>query len=223
MSIRRKMLESIKKISIPEGCISEWLFNDNVNDTSGNNNNLTNTGITFADSGLLGIPKCGVFNGSAYAITNNPPLNNNFTVCFWMKCNTTSTEAYVINNGSSQYEKAIAFALINNDTHIQYMIQKGSGALKVAAGTAIVNNNSWHFICMTYDGSTCNCYVDNQLDAAISLSGFPSSGYTTPFTVGKVYHFAGLYFKGLLTGIRAFNRTLTANEITLLYNNGNGI
>jgi hypothetical protein len=90
--------------------------------------------------------------------------------------------------------------------------------------SSTVTLNAWHHLAITYDPSlgTNNekFYVDGALVAqgtgAFSNSG--STSYLTTYIPGAKPSGVNSYLNGLIDELRGYSRTLSANEITIIYN-----
>jgi Concanavalin A-like lectin/glucanases superfamily len=69
----------------------------------------------------------------------------------------------------------------------------------------------WHHLAVTYDGSSFKFYVDGALAGSSNLAGTISSALTN-YIVGNGY------WKGAVDDLHFYSRTLTASDVTALYN-----
>ena len=69
----------------------------------------------------------------------------------------------------------------------------------------------WHHLAVTYDGSSFKFYVDAALAGSSNLAGAISSALTN-------YIVANGYWKGAVDDLHFYSRTLTASDVTALYN-----
>ncbi|MCB9232172.1 MAG: T9SS type A sorting domain-containing protein [Bacteroidia bacterium] len=78
--------------------------------------------------------------------------------------------------------------------------------------------NTWQHLVMTYDGSTLKVYRNGVLNASVAASGTITST-TTPFNIGYLpYSSANFYLDGRVDDACLWNKALTANEVSVLYN-----
>ena len=186
---------------------------------SGNNGTLIN-GPTFNSSNGGSI----VFDGSDdYAtVPHNSNINLVDTVSLeaWVKYTTTSNTVLI--------EKS------NNNTHYQFQIfNSGQGSPGISGQLVfmlqptssnwvvsgiVTNDGNWHHVVGTYDRgvSTAKIYVNGVLRNTNSsiLSG-PTSN-TQPLLMGSRSGAAG--FGGSISGVKIYNRALSAAEISQNYN-----
>jgi hypothetical protein len=201
------------------GLIGWWPFNGNVNDESGNGYHGTLNGATLSND-RFGISSASYgFDGNAVVDFPSQNLNQNFTVSLWFNPDTL----YILPCG--QHEVFGNFT--NNQSfpngHIIGInelgqISVGNGII----GTPNTNNyqiNNWLNAIYTYDfvTQTMSLYINNQLESTIS--GMAIVNYGTFFRAGaraNTSPFCG--FVGKMDDIGIWNRVLTQQEITALYN-----
>ncbi len=84
--------------------------------------------------------------------------------------------------------------------------------------TSVVDDNKWHYITVTYDGSTKKIYVDGILSNSASQSGTPTWENET-LKLGMQADGTFPYL-GSLDGVRVYNRVLADYEVERLFNTG---
>lgn len=206
--------------NLQNGVVVFYSFgNGSLNDSSGNNYNLTNP--TSATSGIdrAGNPNCAYqFNHSNNeflkytdpTFLNNLPANN-LSVSFWYKSNNQnniygygvfiSRDDQLSCTNTSRGEWSIGFSngfLITN---------LPNGGLFT---TGIVNTN-WQHVVITSDNTNNQMYVNGILVS----SGIGS--YSCPI-LNQGDLFIGKFYDGLIDDIIIYNRVVTPFEVTELYN-----
>ena len=208
---------------INNGLVAYYPFNGNANDESGNGNNGTIFGGTILTSDRFGNPnKAYSFNGTdAYIlIPSSSSLESpqtGFAVTGWIYinswdngwapfiCKTMNT------TGNKQYE------VLLNQSYIGFYT---SNYPSVSDSVPFAFQLSrWYFITVSWNGSTLNVYVDNNLVGTKYAPGtlIPDQnplvfGINPP---GSIEH-----LNGSLDDIRIYNRALSAAEINALYQEG---
>ena len=82
-----------------------------------------------------------------------------------------------------------------------------------------ISLNTWTLIFVTYDGSKIKLYI-NDGDPKDQKDYDKNIGATTyPFSVGRTEYNS---IKGFVDEVRIYNRALNKEEISALYNGGNG-
>jgi concanavalin A-like lectin/glucanase superfamily protein len=85
------------------------------------------------------------------------------------------------------------------------------GSLGLAAGTF---NSSWHHFVVTFDDADLRVYVDGTLKASIPCGGTYANVLEDYF----IGYFPNEYFEGSVDDLRFYSRTLSASDVTALYN-----
>ena len=207
------------------GLVGWWPFNGNANDQSGNNNNGTVNGASLTTDRFGNSNKAYSFDGSStnIEIPSNQQLNLNtsFTISFWLKKNSNSINMGLISKerlsgGGSylfQYDGTGQYGFgINNDP---------GGCLNCNIGISsgiLTQVNEWDFIVGTWDNTNLKFYLNNNLlnqgSATLGNGGsLLSSNFSLFF--GK---YLNSFCNGKLDDIGIWNRALTPQEISDLYN-----
>ncbi len=215
------------------GLVGWWPFTGNANDESGNGNNATNTNATITtDRNGIG-NSAYTFNGSSnfIEIPDSQPLrlsNTDFTISFWVNVNTFSNgsnvTSFLCKRGSGSNNGWIVDANSGDSYALEYCVSSGSNPQVNTITT--ISSNVWHNLIVRYSLATQNItfYYDGVLDSS------PSSILPTPnSSCSSVLRFGwdtgsptGPYWlNGKLDDIGIWNRVLTQQEITNLYNAAN--
>ncbi|MFN5347378.1 MAG: LamG-like jellyroll fold domain-containing protein [Bacteroidota bacterium] len=206
------------------GLVGWWPFNGNANDESGNGNDCNNTignytldrfgnlNSSFFGNGLGPLPGSGMYITS---LNNFPFGNANRTISVWFKCNLPYPGGLreLFSYGDNTPGTRFGIMLNGTEIGIEYM----SGSVL----TSYIADNNWHNLIVTYngngsagiilyiDGVLKNSNVSNPIGTLNTLNSFVK-------TIGRlndIYNFSGDY-----DDIGIWNRALTQQEITTLYN-----
>lgn len=212
--------------SLNEQLISYYKMDVDGNDSLGRMD-LSDYAIHYDTGGIIG----GHYNFTGAENLTSGTDNllkfyQNFSVSFWAK----TTEGFggyffgisknnapsSTNDYTARFYKHLTEkieACITTDT-AEYCKQSGS----------TVNSNQWLFITMVYDGVTLDYYVDGTyFDGVSATDDFSDRWGTGPFIVlGDSIKYDNQY-EGGIDEFAIWNRTLTEEEITQLWNNGTGI
>lgn len=85
-----------------------------------------------------------------------------------------------------------------------------------------LSTGTWYHAVVTWDGSTVRWYLNN-VTKGTSSGGTYNTGSSANLRVGKRFADAGSVFDGVLDIAEYYNRALTTDEITELYNGGAGV
>ncbi|MHA2022682.1 MAG: DUF2341 domain-containing protein, partial [Candidatus Thorarchaeota archaeon] len=206
-------------IRVIDGVVGAWYFDEGSGntacDSSGNGNDGTIYGASWVD-GKFGkaLRFDGVDDYVKVPNSENLTLTKQVTVTAWIK--TTM--------GLVNYRPAIAgkhdsyFLTIGEYTEdyprvVGYIKGENKG-WKCIAGTTYINDEKWHFAAMTYDNSVLKVYCDGVLE---NQSTIDDDIYhdTSDFKIG----FYGECFNGTIDEVCTYNRALSEEEISDLYNN----
>ncbi len=199
------------------GLVGYWPFSGNANDLSGNNNNGTVNGATLTTDRNGNANSAYSFDGIndfiSLASYNFFLGNTSRSIAFWIQTNQTQNGIPV----------SIGTASYNNCFNVRY----GAGAPGVVGvmgfttdyypttGTSIINN-AWHHVVVTHNGTTLKIYIDGILDNSSNKS-YNTTG-TNNF-IGKSNQSGGeSWVSGKIDNVGFWNRALTPQEITSLYN-----
>ena len=221
------------------GLVSYWPFNGNANDESGNGNNLiTNGAPSFTSSASSNTNSAALFpNGNDYYTTptSSWSLINNFsngTVSFWVNINSTYVSNHYFGIGNSFIVKQkhgccadLFFGMLDGTTKLRFGVHNSfPNSTDLIGNTSLIPNN-WYHVVGTWDGITVKLYVngvvDNTLASSVGMSNMTNPDY---FNIGSSGYGgngstnfpSGTY--GALDDIGIWNRALTQQEITDLYN-----
>ncbi|SPC33785.1 LamG-like jellyroll fold domain-containing protein [Candidatus Nitrosocaldus cavascurensis] len=164
-------------------------------------------------------------------------LTTNFTVSAWFKTtmNNNSQVAIIVNkggfgNGDGLDRPDMNYGIWLTGTNDQAPQGRVAGGFESSSGTnyfvyssTTYNDGQWHYVVLTYDGSTLRLYVDGSLVSSLSTNGaVPDYNWDTPLTIGKtaLTNVNGFYFIGDIDEVRVYNRALNAQEVSDAYNNG---
>jgi hypothetical protein len=203
------------------GLVGYWPFNGNANDESGNGNNGIGTNVNYSQDRFNVDNKSLQVTGNGYvSISNSSNLqssNNLMTVTGWFKPTT------FFNN---QWYSIICKS--NSFSPMQFSIQAGPTAINfLNNGVAYqflttINLNTWYFFAIVQNQNTVNFYINNLTYTATSPGTYTYTYSTNNnMEIGRDIFGATEYSNGKIDDIGIWNRALTPQEITNLYNSAN--
>jgi uncharacterized protein (TIGR02145 family) len=202
-----------------------WPFNGNASDESGNGNNGTVNGATLTTDRFGNANKAFSFDGINDWI-NMPSggstslnITSNFTLSFWFKT-TQGTNAGLIGfgdnvNGNGGYLVAVGNGTVNNPNG---KLTAMTGVNWYTGANQVIDNK-WHFASVVLNLNSLTFIIDNVIDASFSGAQPPVSFNGLRAIAARNNGLAG-YFNGQIDDIGTWNRALTQQEITNLYNAG---
>lgn len=208
------------------GLVAYWKFDGNFQDSAGSNHGSSvgegidrNAGGKFGNAlNLNGSTQyVGVDNATALQVGTQP-----FSVSFWVSIGNGGSSYHIImgkKNGSWNdtgwfFREAggnvIVFHLANgsaNDESVQYSL---AAPLK-----------SWYHVVGVRDGTTLSLYIDGDKKLTTTNSIY-SSDLNNNTNLNFGYLAGWGYFKGLIDDARLYKKALSDQEISSLYNKGDG-
>lgn len=200
------------------GLVGWWPFNGNANDASGNGNNGTVNGATLTADRNGNANKAYSFDGVDDDIvvpnSNNLNFSSQFSISAWFAIDTYTIDSplHLIMKGTQNY--AIKTAIPNRFSFGKQNIQDIALTDPGTYDTAV-----WVNLIIVYNYPTAEIYINNQLSAVGSANGTFSANISS-LTFGS--YLSQLFSKTRIDDIGIWNRALTQQEITALYNSCQG-
>lgn len=212
--------------TLTNGLIAYYKFDGNLADSSGNNNHGTNFGSQFTTDKNGMSSKAVNFNGtSAYinvpASTSLNSVQNELSISAWVNI----TDWY----HWAEFSYAALLCKSNTSTSTQYRFSLLNNAFDVISNQkkfyklipTPFNTGTWYHVTVTKKGDSCSLYVNgNIMETAVNSGTFPSDS-TQPLEIGRDYAGSMEYYNGKMDELRIYNRALTDQEVTNIYNNIN--
>lgn len=225
------MAQNVPNYVPTNGLVGWWPFNGNANDESGNGNNGTVNGATLTMNRFGAANSAFHFDGASSFI-DIPNLNSisykPITYNLWINLSSYNTLNYPLGGGmllvgrdwSGYYDIGCLmiwdYPQVGINNELSYYIGQSN-----ANSSFTPQLNQWTNITMTISSQdTIKFYINGVLS---STQYYPTnSNVNGPFRIGagaEPMPTAGRYFyNGVLDDVGVWNRTLTQQEITDLYN-----
>jgi hypothetical protein len=219
--------------SLLQGLVGYWPFCGNANDESGNNLANISGGLQYTTD-RFGNPASSLrfLNDTNSFFTSNIPYAPNVTIGFWLKQNypvTIFPVPFYFHNGNYSDNE---YTLYSNSSHVS----SNYTLLGVRLGTNVAtppnnwfdasipysgNDSSWNHITITVDNSTkvMSIYKNSVLSGTLAFQGQIKNFSKINFGHSRKGS-AETRYVGSLDDIAIWNRALTPQEITQLYNQG---
>jgi hypothetical protein len=213
--------------TLTNGLVGYWPFCGNANDLSGNANHGTVHGATLTTDRFGTANSAYSFDGIQSNIVvlnpvNLPIGNSSRTFACWFNYN-TSIQPPIYNDWNS----LICYGNFGANCNANYLLLNNNQTIGYAGCSGLTTSsanilNSWHQVSSTYSNGEVKIYLDGQL-----LSQTNNNSHSTSLT--DLYF--GLFnnqlnssqkynLNGKLDDIGIWNRALTQQEITQLYQQG---
>lgn len=210
-------------MAITDGLVSYYKLDGDATDVLWTNNG-TASNVSWAAGK---INNAGSFNGSsAYiSVPDSPNLRlTTLTISMWINISwTKSIEQIPLRKDTSWTRHLWGFVVQANTTNIQSQMYNGTQYL---SNTYTLSIWTWTNVIMTISWSwwIMNFYVNwTKIWNSVNLWNFTAP--TLPLYLSRYHEFSQGwgYFNWLIDEVGIWNRALTQDEITQLYNGGNGM
>src|SRR3989344_5238958 len=195
----------------------------------GQNGALTGTSTGFGwASGMIGTA-LGMDGGSGESVV----LPNGFlsgtegSISLWFKMNNLSDRNVIFSGQSTNDNYIYAALVVNHEGRPEFVYRAATdGSDKKAQGSGILNKNEWYLLVFTANGQGYRMFVNGE---EASMSGDNTGKWFSDFTNRTLKYRIGSLdsnprsgvFDGYLDDLRIYNRVLTQEDVTSLYNGGN--
>ena len=199
-----------------------WTFSslaDVTKEGASNTNCTLNGNATYTADGKFGggllLDGSGDFvSCGSSTLTNLPIGNSNYTISVWVKSAALNTGGYIGWGEYGSNNRVNAFR--TNDDGIQ---NYWWGNDLIHSSPALNLLNQWHHAVVNYNGTTRTIYFDGAL-LKTDTPGATLNSTASNFAIGRTAPMYVEFFNGTLDDLSIWNRALTLNEITYLYNSG---
>lgn len=208
------------------GLIGYWPFNGNANDQTPSGNNGTVNGATLTTDRFGNSNSAYDFDGISNYITvldNNVFNMQNFTISTWVKNSSTASfipARYILNKGCNSPTASFRLYYENDGTLQEYVSDCWVPNRVYQNGPS--SNNLWTNIIYSYDGQNLKMYVDGVLFGTTNQSGSLTNNndpmYIGCSTATSNCPQLSAFYAGKIDDIGIWNRALTQQEITNMYN-----
>jgi len=141
---------------------------------------------------------------------------NDFSIAFWIR--TTSIDSMLPIFKCDGYFVGYQISMVNG--YVGFLLGDTDGYInKPTASASTVHDGNWHHVVMTFDrDSNAIVYIDGNQDGTEDISAYQKSISSAI----DLYFSRDASFTGSLDDIRIYNKALTSEEVTRLYNSGRG-
>jgi len=158
------------------------------------------------------------FEGSSEYVNTSLSVIGNFSYSSWIYFDTMPTGGEY--DAIAATDSLNTWVGVNADGHIRLHLNPG-GTYFADTAAGIITAGSWYHIVVTWDGTTPHIYV-NSTDTSFTPSGSPTGPTTGTLSIGSNKD-TGNYFGGKIDELGVWNRSLSASEVSELYNSDNGL
>jgi Concanavalin A-like lectin/glucanases superfamily len=219
-------------VDLKNGLVACYPFNGNATDATGNGNDGTINGATLATDRFGKANSAYSFDGSSH-ITVNPDQfkNENYSFSLWVKLDNLppdGDQSCFISVGAPGGDHVVSVASSYSSLFTRGF-SVGSSNIGTPAGSSNWTGSPpdllrWYHLVYTRDKTSIKLFVDGIQIANLgpnTLTNGTSSNYQTPtnFIIGSRVGANGFiqYTSGILDDIYIYNRAITPEEVTALY------
>jgi len=210
-------------IRVIDGLVASWHFDEGSGttayDSSGNNNHGTLVNGPQWVDGKYG--KALSFDGSDDYVDcgTDESLNitDAITIEAWVNFSSWETGVRMLySRGEHFANKRGVFLGIRATTGLDFWLGNGTEGSSLVSEGGVPTNQFSHVVGV-WDGTTRGIYINGTLNVTDSFSG--PIDYNTSHAVIGTRSAGGAYFPGIIDEVRIYNRALSADEISDIYNN----
>jgi len=210
-----------------EDTVAIWLFDEGsgktVTDSFGSHHGDIIGSLEWVD-GQFG--KALQFSGTRGDYVSVPHKNSltlsSWTITAWVKVGeskwTTPCRIFVRKANPGNVRNYSIKVLENATKPLQMEFTVGAGNFNEVFGTTTLIDESWHHIAGTYDQSVERVYLDGIMEAERAYTDKADTN-TGPLTIGASFEGA-CPVNGVIDDVSLFKKTLSADEIVAIMNNG---
>jgi hypothetical protein len=220
------MLYEAEKPPTIDDPTGHWTFTGNANDESGNNNHgiVHGAQLTFD---RFGMDESAYFlegaQNNTIVIPETDALDmsyNDLSFSVWLKGNKNQVADLAgigFNGGNYSTNAGYWLRVSNTDGRPSFYLSDGNSNTTYGYGNSDVLDNEWHHVVFTFDrDGFARIYIDG-IDGSfgsIDISDFEGFDLNNvhDLILGRIN-----YFTGSIDDIRIYNRALSAEEVTMLY------
>lgn len=214
---------------LTDGLVGLWSFDgkDMSNNTAfdrspsgGNDGTLTNGPVRTIGKIGQALDFDGVDDLVSVADADILSPSSEITVSAWIKRNSLTGRQFFVSKGQASSNAATEYWLeIASDNGLIFQLADASSH-KLTGATSITDTTTWHHVVGTWDGTTQKLYVDGVQDAVTVTWSGSINNTTYELALGNRSSARDIEFNGVLDEVRIYNRALSADEISQLYNMG---
>lgn len=220
MTFPLKIIGLIKRkaFPIPNDYVAYYPFSGNADDQSGNGRNLTNIGATLTSDRKSNPNSAYYFTTNDYMYRDanwQSIIGNQFTITMWASIGATNQfllniANYYTGTNNSQVR------LYHYNNFLRFEVRDVSA--NSSAAQLAISFSQLYFITIIRDGNNVFISLDNNInDSGSAVLGATES---ETLSLGAFHNLGGtgFFLTGDIDDVRIYNRVLTSDEITAIYN-----
>jgi hypothetical protein len=196
--------------------IGDNFYKPTTNDALGINNGTAQGGLTYGP-GKIGQAFLGNSSNAYVSLPNDSfKPSGSFSINTWINLSQIGTVNAIFTSSASLSSGIRVYVYNDNKLYLDINTNYYGSITTLSA-------NVWYQISITYDGTNYKLYINGNLDKTLTtVAPIWGSNGTNVVNIGRYFGPAGFHFNGKIDAVSTWTRSLTASEITELYNSGNG-
>jgi hypothetical protein len=196
--------------------IGDNFYKPTTNDALGTNNGTAQGGLTYGP-GKIGQAFLGNSSNAYVSLPNDSfKPSGSFSINTWINLSQIGTVNAIFTSSASLSSGIRVYVYNDNKLYLDINTNYYGSITTLSA-------NVWYQISITYDGTNYKLYINGNLDKTLTtVAPIWGSNGTNVVNIGRYFGPAGFHFNGKIDAVSTWTRSLTASEITELYNAGNG-
>jgi hypothetical protein len=212
--------------SLTQGLVGYWPFCGNALDESGNNNHGTVNGATLTTDRFGNQGSAYGFDGNDFIDAGDSMELSSFSISAWANSSVINGQQGIISQlkdwGSDRFKNFHLY--FEQDSSCGIHLGNGIDySVTPSAGHGVIQPNNWYHLTATHSQDSAKLFINGVLRAKMVVSNYvttpnPKTYFGARVEVGPGS--PGTFFQGTIDDIAIWNRALSQNEITQLYNHG---
>ena len=204
--------------SLMSGCQAWWLLTNGSGTTAtdivGSNNGTITNGTWSSQS----VGNALELDTSANASGTGVNVSSGVAISLWYKDVGGTASGPMLFSLPRSTGGANGVDIQHRGTGARFNLYTATGGLKAATASFSINDGDWHHIAGTYDGANIRLYADGAQLATNTQTGTIGHLASGEFNINALASgISGFSCDGVYQNVRVWDRNLSADEITLLY------
>lgn len=196
-----------------------WPLNGNLNDLGLNPLTLSNSNVTFDDTGKIG--KAALFDSDSDHLTAtngvaelHALMEYSMTCWVYLSDQATNHSSSFLSSGNWNSNAAqICFGLYDwSGGYSRLLVPNGSSWANGISLSTKIQLNAWHHYTIVYDGLTTKGYIDGTYVGSYNGGGISSTDVSY-YYLGAATYYDGFTMKGTMNDFRIYDHALSAKEV----------
>jgi len=180
----------------------------------GLSNNLASGGFVDTFANLKSLSFDGSNEYLEIADDSSLDIEGAITVSAWIKPTVTMSWKGIVSKSDLLMNADVWDMYITSSQKIKFQIT----STDAVESTTVLTNGQWYFVTGTYDGANIKLYINGTLEDTEARTDDIVTN-NEPLKIGAYYSTAN-YFTGYIDEVAIWDTNLSANAITVIYNNG---